>query len=398
MNCKTCNFTLNEGQNVCPICGTPASEEVVNQSVPVESSVLKQVLPADEKVSIVEENPTDIFGFNQTIVEENPVIEEIVPVVEQPPVVDQVATDVFEFSQPTVIETPVVEQTPQDVFEFNQPIDVQTPVVELEKLETSVIPSPMPNPTPEFIQTPEVLPNVSEQTIVTKPMGFNETEIITLESSVLPDNNAQIADIKVNAAPVAMINSIDPNTPVANQVNVEAPKPVEKKSNKLVFIIIAIILIVGAAYAGYFIVGKNFSYQLAPYNNHKYKISANYDAKLSDNTLRVESKDKAWLMLIKTYTTYDTMAEVKTSKDIIKENTQDTDVVVTKNEIKTVSGVEMLVMETKSEGIMSYTIILPNNDGALLNTNISFKDGNLDATKLDILANIVKSSVKDNLK
>ncbi len=399
MNCKTCNFVLLEGQTQCPVCGTSVTNNVeetlsnevvtpVNEPVVSEPVVTQVVEPAVQEVVVENVDPIgNMFPadepVSEPVVSEIPVLnveEPVTPAVEpavQEVVLENVSSTGNMFPAEEIVSEPVVLDSPV--------MDPQEPAVEeVQVLSTE---EPLVQEIPVIDNSPQAITEEPVMTASDNVFGFTQTNTPTPQP---------VASEPVLSQPEVVVSQPIP-IPVETTPAFESPKAA-KGNNIILSIIFGVLIVIGAAFAGFF----GFKYffnqnQVAPYKGYNYKISGKYNAKLVNNEkIVIEDKKEnvSWTITMSSYDLYTKVEEVKNNQDLVKNDLTKDGYTVDKSEYKTIKGREMLVNEVTKDNKKSYVVIVANPDGFVLESSLSTKDGKLSPNVLDVLADVVNSAEK----
>jgi len=373
MNCKTCNFTLMEGQTVCPVCGTPV-QGVVNNP---ESNLKQEVNNLNPKPVVLtppSEPTNDVFGFTHSLTQEEPKVIFPEPVMAAPVLPGN------DFIKPEpVMDTPIIEPAM-----FPQEVVMETPVFQ-----------------PEVIQPPvnEVLPGMEFPQPVNVTPVLAPEEFLTLEKSVMPESVPTFKP-EVIVQPAPMINTIEQNVSMANQATIEAPKTAKKGLGLIPTILIAIVVILGAAVVGYFGYRLLFKQaQVATLGDYTYRIDGKYSANIEnkEKLLIYEQQNKtaaAWNMTITEADSIDTdFADLLTNPETLKSDI-DIDYDIDKMDVKTVDKKQLIVFEVSKGEEVGYRVVTTNKLEEPLIVDVMFKSTTRDVKVLNILVDIVDSAQK----
>lgn len=394
MNCKICNFSLVQGQETCPVCGTIVEKEVVVEPVlPVVEEI--QTTPIEPSLSV--EPIQEELNVEENIVKTTPIVEEpILPVIDNPvnggvlveesimpeeenvQPLEPTSSDIPVMSTESVIGGSVlpiedsIQSREQDQVDINI-MSIEEPVLPLE-------PDPLTTPEEPALEvvSQDVINNLEQSVMPVEPVPRPEPTM------VMP------------VEPV-MENKIEPNANMTNEALM--PENV-KKTSPIIGIIVGVIVAILAALTGFFVFnnffGKN---KTVTFNSYDYKITGKYSVKKFDNTrlLILDNDDEnksTWRIEIKPYIDFNDFNQVKENTEEIKTLLTQSGLVIENSELKTISGTEILLNLVNVEQKKQYIVIMSNKGGQLIEATISQKDGSVSEKHLNTLIGVINTGKK----
>ncbi len=229
-NCPKCGNPMQDGVDVCSICGTNIKSVVVEDSVPVvNGQEAVAATPVAEAPAVEAVQPVEVSA-EPVVTEVAPApVEAISQAINQPVAEQPVPTETVVQTTP-VEATPVVEATPQVVevqatpVEVPAPVEVQPAVVEATPVQVEATPvETVPTVDSGAVQEPIAAPVVE----ATPQVVEVQATPVEVQPAVVEATPVQVEATPVEAAPVAVEQTVQAEPVVAQPAPVEAAAVIE---------------------------------------------------------------------------------------------------------------------------------------------------------------------------